>query len=197
MLLESGSCQLVLIDYQEKLMPAISGGEDVLKNAVRLAQIAKKLHIPIYGTEQLPEKLGKLPKELSSLCKSVLVKSHFSACPDGLIDLLERPAQKSGNARSLPKHLQNRKTEDRNVYVLAGVEAHVCLLQTALDMLNAEMDVWVVVDACGSRTDRNRDAAFDRLASCGAELITTEMALFEWLGSADHPEFKNMQALIK
>jgi nicotinamidase-related amidase len=81
--------------------------------------------------------------------------------------------------------------------VLAGVEAHVCLLQTALELLEEEFDVVVVTDACGSRTERNRDAAFDRLAGAGAELVTTEMVLFEWLRSADAPEFKSVQALIK
>lgn len=81
--------------------------------------------------------------------------------------------------------------------VIAGCEAHVCLLQTALDLLEEEFDVWVVTDACGSRTERNRDAAFDRLAGAGAELVTTEMVGFEWLRTASHPAFKAMQALIK
>jgi nicotinamidase-related amidase len=70
-------------------------------------------------------------------------------------------------------------------------------LQTALELLEEEFDVWVVTDACGSRTERNRDAAFDRLASAGAELLTTEMVAFEWLRSAEHPQFKAVQALIK
>ena len=81
--------------------------------------------------------------------------------------------------------------------VIAGVEAHVCLLQTALDLLNEEMEVWVVTDACGSRTDRNRDAAFDRLAGNGAELVTTEMVVFEWLESAENEHFKFALDLIK
>jgi len=81
--------------------------------------------------------------------------------------------------------------------VIAGCEAHVCLLQTALDLLEDEFDVWVVTDACTSRTERNRDAAFDRLAGAGAELVTTEMVGFEWLRSAEHPEFKYWQSLIK
>lgn len=71
--------------------------------------------------------------------------------------------------------------------VIAGCEAHVCLLQTALELLEEEFDVWVVTDACGSRTERNRDAAFDRLAGAGAELVTTEMVAFEWLRSCEHP----------
>ena len=80
---------------------------------------------------------------------------------------------------------------------LAGCEAHVCLLQTALDLLDEEFDVWVVTDACGSRTERNRDAAFDRLAGAGAELVTTEMVAFEWLRTAEHPRFREVLALIK
>lgn len=199
MLLDSETCQLVLIDYQTKLMPVISDGKQVLANAQILAKIARKMHIPVYGTEQLPEKLGGLDPTVASYCKSVLVKSHFSACPEGLIDLLSTPVQnKGGNARSLPKHLQKKQeAQERSVILLAGVEAHVCLLQTALDLLNNEMDVWVVTDACGSRTDRNRDAAFDRLAACGAELVTTEMVVFEWLGTAKHEQFKYALDLIK
>ena len=79
----------------------------------------------------------------------------------------------------------------------AGCEAHVCLLQTALELIEQEFDVWVVTDACSSRTERNRDAAFDRLAGAGAELVTTEMVAFEWLRSAEHPAFRDVQALIK
>jgi len=81
--------------------------------------------------------------------------------------------------------------------VIAGCEAHVCLLQTALDLLEDEFEVWVVTDACASRTDRDRDAAFDRLAGAGAELLTTEMVLFEWLRSAENPYFKQVQTWIK
>ena len=105
-----------------------------------------------------------------------------------------------GNARSLPKHLQKavpQSSPKRETIVIAGVEAHICLLQTALDLLQDEFQVFVVTDACGSRTERNRDAAFDRLAGAGAELVTTEMVLFEWLRSADADPFHEIQALIK
>jgi nicotinamidase-related amidase len=73
----------------------------------------------------------------------------------------------------------------------------VCLLQTALELLDEEFDVWVVTDACSARTERNRDAAFDRLAGAGAELVTTEMVGFEWLRDADHPAFKTWLAAIR
>lgn len=200
MLLENESSQLVLIDYQPRLMTAIFEAPQVLANALRLAQAAKLLHVPVWGTEQSPSKLGQMPPELRALCQNTLAKMQFSGVEEGLGEWLRPPLKApAGNARSLPKHLQkpsNTPTE-RSSVVVAGCEAHVCLLQTALHLLEDEFDVWVVTDACSSRTERNRDAAFDRLAGAGAELVSTEMVLFEWLRSAEHPLFKAVQALIK
>ena len=81
--------------------------------------------------------------------------------------------------------------------VIAGCEAHVCLMQTALELLEEEFDVWVVTDACSSRSERNRDAAFDRLAGNGAELVTTEMVAFEWARTCEHDAFRELLALVK
>jgi nicotinamidase-related amidase len=200
MLIDDQDSQLVLVDYQSRLMPAIHDGVEVLANAIRLAQAAHWMEVPTWGTEQNPDKLGQNSAELRALCRRTLPKMSFSACAEGLIEVL-RPAPRAagGNARSLPKHLQKAVPQDpsRQSIVIAGVEAHVCLMQTALELLEAEFDVWVVTDACSSRTERNRDAAFDRLAGAGAELVTTEMVLFEWLRSADADPFKEIQALIK
>ena len=198
MLLEAEASQLVLVDYQSRLMPAIAGGTDVLANALRLARIAQLLEVPVWGTEQNPSKLGENPPELRALCQRTLAKMQFSGVAEGLAEWLRPPAKPpAGNARSLPKHLQKPAADQRGAIVIAGCEAHVCLLQTALELLDEEFEVWVVTDACGSRTDRNRDAAFDRLAGAGAELVTTEMVAFEWLESAEHPQFKAVHALIK
>lgn len=200
MLLDAPDSQLVLVDYQERLMAALPEREAVLANARRLAQAARLLKVPVWGTEQNPAKLGPNDPALKALCQRTLSKMHFSAVPDGLIDCL-RPAARghAGNARSLPKHLQKpaAPVAARGTIVLAGCEAHVCLLQTALDLVEEELDVWVVTDACTSRTERNRDAAFDRLAGTGCELVTTEMVLFEWLRTAEHPDFRDIQGLIK
>jgi nicotinamidase-related amidase len=188
------------VDYQGRLMPAIHESEAVLRNALRLGRLAQLLEVPAWGTEQSPDELGQNPTELRALCRKTLVKLHFSAVADGLTDLLRAPARpQGGNARSLPKHLQKppQPQEQRNTIVIAGCETHVCLLQTALDLLDEEFDVWVVTDACSSRTERNRDAAFDRLAGAGAELVTTEMVAFEWLRTAEHEAFRDVQALIK
>jgi nicotinamidase-related amidase len=200
MLLDADDCQLVLVDYQARLMPAIHDGGAVLHNAARLAQLARLFDVPVWGTEENPQGLGQAAPDVRDLCRKMLAKTHFSACADGLLELLRPPVRaQGGNARSLPKHLQKQQPEPagRSSIVIAGCEAHVCLLQTALDLLDEEFDVWVVTDACGSRTERNRDAAFDRLAGAGCELVTTEMVAYEWLRSSDHPAFKDVLQLIK
>ena len=200
MLLDAELSQLVLVDYQTRLMPAIFEAPQVLANAVRLAQAAQLLQVPVWGTEQNPSKLGENAPELRALCQRTLAKMQFSGVEEGLGEWLRPPVKApAGNARSLPKHLQkpsNTPTE-RSSIVIAGCEAHVCLMQTALHLLEDEFEVWVVTDACSSRTERSRDAAFDRLAGAGAELVTTEMVTFEWLRSAEHPQFRAVQALIK
>ena len=199
MLLDVSESQLVLVDYQTRLLPAIFDHATVVANALRLAQAADLLGVPAWGTEQNPSSLGENPAELRALCRNTLSKMHFSGVEEGLGEWLRPPAKPvQGNARSLPKHLQKSSAgEERNTIVIAGLEAHVCLLQTALDLLEDEFEVWVVTDACSSRTERNRDAAFDRLAGAGAELVTTEMVLFEWLRTAEHADFKAIQALVK
>jgi nicotinamidase-related amidase len=201
MLLDASQSQLVLVDYQTRLMPDIFEGPLVVANALRLGQAARLLGVPTWGTEENPSGLGPNLPEIKALCKEIFTKMHFSAVEEGLAEWLrpEPPAALQGNARSLPKHLQKAvpQVAQRNAIVIAGCEAHVCLLQTALDLLEDEFEVWVVTDACSSRTERNRDAAFDRLAGAGAELVTTEMVIFEWLRTAEHPQFKAALALVK
>ncbi len=204
MLLELEDSQLLLVDYQGKLMPAIQEGPAVLANASRLAQMARLLRVPVFATEENPASLGATVPALQALISQAggktFAKMSFSAVADGLAELLRPPARApQGNARSLPKHLQKpaQPADARNTIVLAGCEAHVCLLQTALDLLDDEFEVWVVTDACGSRSERNRDAAFDRLAGAGAELVSTEMVAFEWLRSAEHPAFAELLQIVK
>ena len=206
MLLDAHESQLVLVDFQTRLIPALLEGQQVLANALRLARAAQVLQVPALATEQYPQGLGATDPDLKAVLDSsggrLLGKLKFSAAADGLVESLRPGPVRSaalGNARSLPKHLQKVVPAPipRNSVVLAGCEAHVCLLQTALELLDDEFDVWVVTDACSSRTERNRDAAFDRLAGAGVELVTTEMVIFEWLRGADHPHFKEIQGLIK
>lgn len=201
MLLEAEDSQLVLVDYQQKLMPVIHEGAAAVANALRLARIAGLMQVPVWATEENPTGLGETVAELRPHVGKFVSKMAFSGA-EVLAPRL-RPAARQpqgGNARSLPKHLQRPAAAPapaRGSIVLAGCEAHVCVLQTALDLLEDEFDVWVVTDACSSRTERNRDAAFDRLAAAGAELVSTEMVAFEWLRGADHPQFREVLALVR
>ena len=202
MLLDAQECQLVLMDYQVRLMPAMLDAPAVVANAARLAQLAGLMQVPVVATEQNPSRLGPTVEGLQSALQQArartLSKMQFSAVEEGLGEWLRpEPQAPQGNARSLPKHLQKPAAAQRQTIVLAGCEAHICMLQTALDLLEDAFEVWVVTDACTSRTERNRDAAFDRLASAGVELVTTEMVAYEWLRSAEHPAFKAMLKLIK
>jgi len=202
MLLDAQECQLVLMDYQARLMPAMLDATAVVANAARLAQVAALMQVPVFATEQNPSRLGPTVDGLQAALRQArartLSKMQFSAVEEGLGEWLRPEIQApQGNARSLPKHLQKPAASQRQSIVLAGCEAHICMLQTALDLVEDEFEVWVVTDACTSRTERNRDAAFDRLASAGVELVTTEMVAFEWLRSAEHPAFKAMLQLVK
>lgn len=207
MLLDALQCQLVLVDYQTRLMPAIHDHQRVLQKAALVAGAARLLDVPVWATTQCADKLGGVVPQLSGFAGNALDKWSFDACQDGLLDRLmpaapAHDAPRGGNARSMPKHLRKAKEEPeqaapRQIIVLAGVEAHVCLLQTALGLIEQELDVWVVSDASGSRRERDCDAAFDRLAGNGVELVTAEMVAFEWLGAADHPHFEQVLELVK
>jgi nicotinamidase-related amidase len=203
MLLDADECQLLLVDYQPRLLPVLHQGEEALARALLLAKVARMLEVPAWGAEQNPQGLGSLVPELGALLRKTFPKMAFDATQSGLLDALRPPAppqRQGGNARSLPKHLQKPQqpaAPARNTIVLAGVEAHICLLQTALGLLEQEFDVWVVTDACTSRRERDRDAAFDRLAGNGIELVTSEMVVYEWLGDADHPDFAEVLQLVK
>lgn len=170
---------LVLVDYQARLMPAIHDAETVTARAVRLAAAAHLLDIPVIGTEQNPAGLGPGDARLRSACRHTVEKTHFDACADGLIPALQAHAS------------------DRSDVVIAGCEAHVCMMQTALGLLRADRRVWVVENASGSRRPADHAAAMRRLAAAGATIVTHEMVLFEWLQHCRHDRFKDVLALVK
>jgi nicotinamidase-related amidase len=177
--MQAERCQLVLVDYQGRLMPAIHDHERVLANALLLADAARLLGVPVLGTEQNPAGLGPNADAVRERCAVTLAKTHFDACEDGLLDALA------------PQHAA------RPDVVLAGCEAHVCLLQTALGLRRAGRTVWVVATACGSRRVADHTAAMQRLAAAGATITSTEMVVFEWLHDCRHPQFRQVLALLK
>jgi nicotinamidase-related amidase len=179
--IDAARCQLLLVDYQARLMPAIDDGPRVLAAALRLADAARLLDIPVLGTEQNPQGLGPNVDALRQRCASTLAKMHFDACEDGLLEQLRR-LDPAGARPEL---------------VVAGCEAHVCLLQTALGLRRAGRPVWVVADACGSRRSADHALAMQRLRDAGATVVGIEMVLFEWIHDCRHPAFRDLLALVK
>ena len=174
--IDAQSCAVLLIDFQARLVPAIDGASAIVANAVRLVEAAKLIGVPMAFTEQNPKGLGATVPELRPDPALVIGKMTFDAC--------QTPA------------VLERLPAGRDV-VIAGCEAHVCVLQTALGLIERGRRTFVVNDAIGSRRAESKERAIARMERCGAEIVTTEMVVFEWLGSADHPRFKEAVRLIK
>ena len=157
---------LLMIDFQTRLMPTIDEGAAVIANARRLIDAAEMLEVPVLFTEQNTEGLGATVPELQSHASKLAHKITFDACRSSeFIDLLP----------------------DQRDLVVSGCEGHVCVLQSALGLLAAGRRVYLVRDAVGSRRSESKETAIRRLERNGAEIVTTEMVLFEWLGTAaDH-----------
>lgn len=175
MLVSADASVLLLVDLQERLVPALHDGPAVVAAAGRLARAAAILGVPVRATEQYPKGLGPTVPELAG--HPGLAKTAFSAVAD------------PGFARLLPDGAEE--------VVVAGAEAHVCVLQTVLGLLAQRRRVLVVADAVGSRRPLDRDAALDRVRRHGAEVVTSEMVLFEWLRDSTHPRFREVHALLR
>lgn len=171
---------LLLIDVQGDLAEAMHGKEELFKNLQVLLKAAKILNIPVICTEQAPDKLGPTNASLSALLPNIrpIPKKTFSCW---------------GNSRFRG---QLKKFKRKNI-VICGIESHVCVYQTAADLLKAKYNVQVVLDAVSSRTLQNKWAGLDRMKGLGAELTSTEMLATEMLASADHPKFRQILQLIK
>ncbi len=180
MLIERERSCLLLIDLQERLISAMHEPAPVLKNARILATAAKRLEIPIIVSEQYPKGLGPTDAALARLVapEQPLAKTAFSCATD-------------------PALAARLESSGRDQAVLVGLESHVCLLQTALGLPHLGLAPFVVADATTSRAPESRRLALERMARDGVEIVTTEMVLFEWLGRAATPEFKELSALIR
>lgn len=177
MLLTAESSTLLLVDLQERLMPVIHDGPSVVANTRRLAEGAGLLDVPVCATEQNPAGLGPTVPEVAAFPQLVMAKTAFGAVAEAAFATLLPPG-----------------TEE---VVVAGCEAHVCVLQTVLGLLAKRHRVLLVADAVGSRDPRNRDLAIDRMQRHGAEVVSTEMVLFEWLRDSHHPRFREVHQLIR
>jgi nicotinamidase-related amidase len=174
---------LVLIDVQERLFPAMDADhrEEVMRNIKVLVAAGRRLHVPILVTEQYPKGLGHTLQELTDALEPSIEpigKVEFSACAVGTF--------RSRLEATAARHV-----------VLAGIEAHVCVLMTALDLLAAGYGVHVVADAVTSRTQGNWRLAMHQLRQAGAVVTTTETVLFQLLGQADTDDFRELARLIR
>jgi nicotinamidase-related amidase len=174
--LHQASSALLLVDLQGRLLPAIENGAAMVARAVFLARVARLLEIPVYATVQNPAGLGPTDPALVPLIDRTLTKLSFDA------------TQEPGLLGALP---------DRAQFVLAGSEAHVCVLQTAIGLLAAGRSVAMVADAVGSRRGDDREAALARARAACVDVVSAEMVAFEWLGSSDHPRFRDVLKLVR
>ncbi len=181
MLLDYRLSALLLVDLQEKLIPAMHEPAPVLANSLILLTAASRLSVPATLTEQYPDGLGPTVAELADRVRGrdvIFPKMTFSA---------------AGEPSVMSRMRQSRRTQ----VVLAGVEAHVCVLQTAIGLQQLGYQVFVVSDAVTSRKPASAAQALERLRQNGISIVTTEMVLFEWLGRAGTDEFKELSRLIR
>jgi len=179
MLIRASESVLCVIDMQERLVPAMLAPARTLRNTKTLVSLAEEIGVPILLTEQYPQGLGRTVREIREVTDAPpLEKIHFSCMED------------DGFAKAF-------RNLNRPQAILTGMEAHICVMQTAASLMEEGVEVFVVSDATASRSLESERACLERLGACGAGIATTEMVAFEWLGRAGTPEFKKALRLIK
>lgn len=184
MLHKADKAQLLIVDVQEKLLPAITGREAIVKKIGLLSRMARELDVPITISEQYPKGLGPtVPevKEMAGNAAHIGEKVHFSCMAD----------------EGLRGHFHTIRDEGRGHIVVSGIEAHVCVLQTAIDMRDAGFEVSVAADAVSSRNERDSSLAMERARNHGIDVVSAEMVAFEWLEKAGGDAFKTLSSLLK
>ena len=176
--MSAGDTGLLVIDVQEKLVPLIPDAPALVRNVVFLVDAAGLLDVPVQCTEQYPRGLGPTVAELARRLPDRPDKVAFSSC-------------------AVPAVVEHFRRAARPKVVLAGIETHVCVLHTALDLLALDFRVYVAVDAVGSRYRIDHDTALRRLEQAGAVLTTSEGCVFEWLGGSGHPRFREASKLVQ
>lgn len=176
--MSSADTGLLVIDVQEKLVHKIPADAALIRNIGFLVDGAHLLGLPVQATEQYPKGLGPTVPELAQRLPVRPDKVSFSCC-------------------AIPSVVEGFRSAGRPKVVLAGIETHVCVQQTALDLLAQDFRVYIPVDAVGSRYPIDHDVALRRLEKAGAILTTAETCVFEWVGGADSPKFKDVSRLVQ
>jgi nicotinamidase-related amidase len=181
MLLDAAKSSLLIVDVQDRLLPAMVEPDRVVARTQILLKTAELLQIPVTLSEQYPKGLGHTVPELATNRATTFEKLSFSCWRDAEM-----------KARFITLHEGGRP-----LIVVAGIEAHVCVQQSCIDLYNAGFGVFAVADAMSSRKSTSADLAFHRMRGCGIQVVNTEMAVFELLEKAGTAEFKTLSALIK
>ena len=181
MLISAAKSSLLLIDIQDRLLPAMSNPNQVIAKSQILLQAAQTLNLPVTISEQYPKGLGHTVAALQTNTATTFEKLSFSCWRDD----------------SLKSHFINLHETGRPLVIIAGIEAHVCVLQTAIDLANAGFGVFAVADAMSSRKPESAALAFDRMRANDVQVVNTEMVVFELLEKAGTAEFKALSSLIK
>lgn len=179
-MLDRKECVLVVIDVQERLVTALDK-DVVVKKTTKLTKAAAIMEIPTIVTEQYPKGLGSTVAEVKETLSSstkIIEKSSFSALKE-------------------PKFKQELEAFNKKQVILCGIETHVCVHQTACDLIEAGYEVYVAKDACASRGKYEFKQGIERMQENGAKISCCEIILFEWLKSSKNPYFKEVQALVK
>lgn len=180
-LLDASRCVLVVIDMQDSLLKAIQCSEEIVANTIRLVEAAKILRVPALVTVQNAARLGFTTEAIAS------------ALPENTAEF-NKTAFSCMQCHEFADALEEHKPEQ---VIICGVEAHVCVSQTALDLLDSGYFVHIAADAVSSRTSDNKSIALDRIRSSGATITSTESAIFELVRDAARPEFKRILPLVK
>ena len=178
MLVSKDKSCLLIVDMQEKLFPKMLNQTKILKNISILIESASILKIPVLFSEQYPKGLGKTIAELKVLKDSLVVEKTTFSC---------------GGSKKFIKIL---KSLNRSQIIITGIEAHVCVLQTAIDLKGMNYHSFVVEDAISSRVKKSKDIAKKRLGNNGCDLVSTEMIVFEWINDSSDQNFKKISKLI-
>jgi nicotinamidase-related amidase len=176
--MSDGDTGLLVIDVQDKLMAKIPPAEALTRNIAFLVDGARLLDMPVQATEQYPKGLGGTVAELARRLPQRPDKTAFSCC-------------------AVPGLVEGFRQAARLKVVLAGIETHVCVQHTALDLLAQGFHVYIPVDAVASRSALDHEYALRRLENAGAVLTTAETCVFEWVGGAGHPRFKEVSKLVQ
>lgn len=176
-MLDTNNSILVIIDIQEKLVKAASNGEKTIINTSKISQAAQILSIPVIITEQYPKGLGATVESITGSDAFIMEKSSFSAFKE-------------------PEFEQKINSLNRKQVILCGIEAHICVLQTAIDLYKNGYEVYVLKDCVSSRSEEEQNSGLELLKQYGIKVITVEIALFQWLKTSKHPQFKDIQKLI-